>query len=149
MTLSKAAQAERDRRTSQAAVVQAAAAQEPTEAEPESVPDAVEFAPLFAEGRVLAEGAAEALAEPEAGADLADFVTLFGPVSYGPVKVNGQVRRVGAGAPIRVTDPKEREALLAMYCFRPTTALDFAPPYSGPITTAQLRGGGARDPEQI
>ena len=92
---------------------------------------------------------AEAEEIEEAPTELGAYVMLVGPSSYGPVKLNGRLTRLIAGSPILVTDPVEREALLSLYCFRPAIPRDFLPPYSGPITTDVIRGGGLKDPQQI
>ena len=145
-------------REAKAATEQEAATAEPETEETEEVPTEVEpeeteeLPPSFAEDEDAAEEEPKPeSSEPEpasAPEDLGPFVMLT-VASYGPVKLNGRLTRLVSGAPILVTDPVERAALLSLYCFRPARPRDFLPPYSGPITTNVIRGGGLKDPQQI
>ena len=162
MTLSRAAQEERTRQR-QEATAQAAAAAEATETEEETTEPEAEAEPtstLEPEPQPdvdapsgapvdLAALASEEGAPAGGGKDLSEFVILNGPASYGPIKVNGEFMRLIAGKAVRIVNVEERLALLGLPGFRLATPDDFKPPYSGPITTAQIHGGGLRDPEQI
>ncbi len=103
-----------------------------------------------AEPLSASETPAEGVVPVPVSAPLVEFVILNGPISYGPVKINGQLVRCRRDVLYQVPDVEERVVILGTGRFRLATKADqvrAGQPSSGPsgaVTRALLPPGALK-----